>query len=494
MTGKIFTAVLLMASLSAMAQPTTVPEPVATGNNAIGIYSSTLGNTDGYFFADWGCGNVGSEVTVGSSKVFKIPNFTYYGSQFTAIDLTSMKYLVVDVYPESDMTLTVDPITGTVEKGVQTSLTGGQWNTIKIPIATFTQKGCNMANVFQLKYVSTVVDNGDGKTDGFGNGDGTKTFYVGNVYAYKEAADYEDTEAPVITNATAASVGYTDATLSLTATDNKSSEVYFTATDQNGTAHKVTGKAGEATNLAISGLNAGTKYTFTVTAADEKGNVSEAKTVELTTKTLPDIPQPVASVLKSVFSPYTGNTDGYFFDSWGGGSGSTVNINGKEGYQISKFAYFGSQFTAIDVTSWKTMHIDVLPMQDMTLTIVPITGTIEKGVQFNLTAGQWNTLEVPVATYVQKGCNMANLFQIKYVSTLAADGGNGNVDGFGNGDGTQSFIVGNIYFYSEVATGVNDVNVVKPASDGKLYNIAGQQVTSDYKGFIIKDGKKYINK
>ena len=189
MTGKIFTAVLLMASLSAMAQPTTVPEPVATGNNAIGIYSSTLGNTDGYFFADWGCGNVGSEVTVGSSKVFKIPNFTYYGSQFTAIDLTSMKYLVVDVYPESDMTLTVDPITGTVEKGVQTSLTGGQWNTIKIPIATFTQKGCNMANLYQIKYMGTLAaDGGDGNVDGFGTGDGTQSFIVGNVYFYNEVS------------------------------------------------------------------------------------------------------------------------------------------------------------------------------------------------------------------------------------------------------------------------------------------------------------------
>lgn len=491
----MFSAVaLVLAGVAAWAQPTTVPAPLATGNDAIGIYSSALGNTDGYFFADWSCGNVGSEIAVGDAKVFKIPNFTYYGSQFTALDVTKMKYLVVDVFPETDMTLAIVPITGTVEKGVQSAVTGGKWNTIKIPVETFTKKGCNMANMYQIKYTSTVIDNGDGNVDGFGNGDGTKTFYVGNVYCYKEAVSYEDTEAPVITSATVASVSYASATLSLTATDNKSESIYYTVTDQNGTAYKVTGKSGEATSLNITGLNAGTQYTLTVKAADEKGNVSEAKTLEVTTQSLPDIPQPVANELKSVFSPYTGNTDGYFFNSWGGGTGAAININGKVGYMISKFAYFGSEFTAIDVTSWKKLHIDVLPLQDMTLTIIPITGTIEKGVQFSLKANEWNTLEVPVATYVQKGCNMANLYQIKYMGTLAADGGDGNVDGFGTGDGTQSFIVGNVYFYNEVSTGVNGVNVAQPVVDGPAFNVAGQQVSSDYKGIVVKNGKKYINR
>lgn len=493
---KIFTltaALLCMAGL-AQAQPTTVPEPVATGNNAVGIYSSDLGNASGYIFADWGAG-AGQEVTIGTKKAFLISNFTYYGSQFDAINATTMTYLHFDIYPMQDMTLAFVPITGAAEKGIQKSLTGNQWNAINIPVKDYTDKGANMANMFQIKYVSKVVAEGAvGAADGFQNGAGNESFYVGNVYLYKEEASYEDTEAPVITDATVSDVSYTSATLNLTATDNKSAQVYYVATDQNGVQYKGTGDNGKATSIAMTGLATGTDYTLSVVATDEKGNASEAKTVKFTTSALPAIPQPTATNYKSIYSPYLGNTDGYFFNSWGGGTGNDVTIEGKTAYQISKFMYFGSEFAATDVTGFDTMHMDVLPMQDMTLAIVPITGTIEKGIQFALTAGKWNVLEVPVATYTKKGANMANLFQIKYVSKVAADGGDGNVDGFANGDGTESFIVGNIYFYTPTATGINDVTATKAAQNGKMFNIAGQQVDKNYKGIVITDGKKMLNR
>lgn len=43
-------------------------------------------------------------------------------------------------------------------------------------------------------------------------------------------------------------------------------------------------------------------------------------------------------------------------------------------------------------------------------------------------------------------------------------------------------------------TGINDVKVTKTATDGKVYNIAGQRLNKDAKGIIVKDGKKYIVK
>ena len=46
-------------------------------------------------------------------------------------------------------------------------------------------------------------------------------------------------------------------------------------------------------------------------------------------------------------------------------------------------------------------------------------------------------------------------------------------------------------------TGIKDVqgkyDVRGKKGDGKIYNLNGQQVTDDYKGFVIKDGKKYRN-
>lgn len=43
-------------------------------------------------------------------------------------------------------------------------------------------------------------------------------------------------------------------------------------------------------------------------------------------------------------------------------------------------------------------------------------------------------------------------------------------------------------------TGISDVKVTKTATDGKVYNVAGQRLNSNAKGLIIKDGKKFIVK
>ena len=46
---------------------------------------------------------------------------------------------------------------------------------------------------------------------------------------------------------------------------------------------------------------------------------------------------------------------------------------------------------------------------------------------------------------------------------------------------------------SGTVTGINGVAVEK-AFDEPIYNIAGQKVTKNYKGLVIKNGKKYVNK
>ena len=46
---------------------------------------------------------------------------------------------------------------------------------------------------------------------------------------------------------------------------------------------------------------------------------------------------------------------------------------------------------------------------------------------------------------------------------------------------------------SEEATAIQVVKKVAEA-DGAIYNLAGQKVNASYKGVVIKDGKKYIQK
>lgn len=43
-------------------------------------------------------------------------------------------------------------------------------------------------------------------------------------------------------------------------------------------------------------------------------------------------------------------------------------------------------------------------------------------------------------------------------------------------------------------TGIETLKVAKAAFKGATYNVAGQQVSAAYKGLVIKDGKKFVNK
>lgn len=43
-------------------------------------------------------------------------------------------------------------------------------------------------------------------------------------------------------------------------------------------------------------------------------------------------------------------------------------------------------------------------------------------------------------------------------------------------------------------TGIGQVEVEKAAENGAIYNLAGQRVDASYKGVVIKNGKKYVNK
>lgn len=43
-------------------------------------------------------------------------------------------------------------------------------------------------------------------------------------------------------------------------------------------------------------------------------------------------------------------------------------------------------------------------------------------------------------------------------------------------------------------TGISSVKTAETVADGATYNLAGQKVSADYKGVVIKNGKKFINK
>ena len=51
-----------------------------------------------------------------------------------------------------------------------------------------------------------------------------------------------------------------------------------------------------------------------------------------------------------------------------------------------------------------------------------------------------------------------------------------------------------ISIFDSVTTGVENLTIAQPAKTAAIYNMAGQRVDSNYKGLVIKNGKKYIVK
>lgn len=173
----------------------------------------------------------------------------------------------------------------------------------------------------------------------------------------------------------------------------------------------------------------------------------------------------VKSDATDVYQLYVnGGQNGFHFDGWGGARLSEETIDGKKVEKEDAFQWSGCQFTSVDVYEKKYFHLDVYPMQDMTLGVVMInskTSNIsegneaEKGYQVpSLTANQWNPIDIPVEYYVNKGASMAHLYQVKLISKVTTDATTADAsDGFANGDGTGTFYIGNYYFYGKRTTG-----------------------------------------
>ena len=64
------------------------------------------------------------------------------------------------------------------------------------------------------------------------------------------------------------------------------------------------------------------------------------------------------------------------------------------------------------------------------------------------------------------------------------------------GDVAITYPVNSVNFYGfelvKTGTGISSVNAAAAKTNGKTYNMAGQEISSSAKGLIIKNGKKYV--
>ncbi len=375
---------------------------------------------------------------------------------------------------------------------VYNGLVPGQWNYVEISDVAFAKN-----------YIGIELYNGETPET---------EFYLDHFYFSKPSSG--DTTPPTFDTHTLKSANCISATLTLQATDETSETITYKVVDTaTSTVYQTTGASGTAIDFTISPLAGSTEYTFSVTAMDENGNETAVETINATTEAIPNIPAITATETHLLWDGNNGGAkNGFNFYDWGGGTGSAKTINEKNGFLISNFKWFGSQFTEVDASGMTYLEIDVLPSKSTTLAIVPINfktegegNQPEKGTQFNVTAGEWNKLKVPVADVIENdGVTMTRLFQIKFVGSVIKNP-KGTTDGFANGDGNMAFYVGNIYAYKETAPAGKTVTFKNSIGWDKVYAYVadaewnaiseewpGDEITSTLSWSTTSDDAKWI--
>ena len=100
-------------------------------------------------------------------------NLSYQGNQFDAVDLSGMEYIHLDVWTADVEKLELFLIQTAIpqETPVVVDLVADQWNSIDIPLSSYTDLGQAITAIDQLKYVGTPWGGG--------------SVFIDNVYFYK---------------------------------------------------------------------------------------------------------------------------------------------------------------------------------------------------------------------------------------------------------------------------------------------------------------------
>lgn len=224
-----------------------------------------------------------TQTITGQGKWFL--SYDWFGSEIDPVILKGTEYnLVYDVRTSwsGEMKLKFEVQTkGATEKPVSFDH-DGEWHTITIPVQSWVD-----ANLLQTIESSSRVMFG----------------FVGGNWDVKEPTtiDYRnvklvpvnvvpDTEAPTWVSDPTVVANPTSATISVKATDNVSTILKYevSKTEDFATPEaSVSGKANEATEIALKGLSQKTGYTYYVRVKDMAGNVGDVKTVTFTTTEAP---------------------------------------------------------------------------------------------------------------------------------------------------------------------------------------------------------------
>lgn len=444
-----------------MAQPDALPDGAGTlkaeGDNLKAVYTQTKG---------WviNAGTQAEEINLASGgKVLQCGidgdlKTIYHGE---TIDVSKMTNLHLDIYPtkvNENGVLGIFVYSNGVPadwRGIEISgITANKWKSIDIDLSKYPSNPLSPITALAISGGVSVKDENNAGS-GFKPHPNETKIYVANAYFYAYADDSKPTLTTSVKNTTSNSITFL--AKAVKAKETVGEEITYTVT-YNGNNKTFTAQSGVEKDLIIDGLEAETEYNFTIKATDANGISSKEQTQ--TVKTLKETALQPTSIpdLKTGYGEITKlytkgeNKNGYNWNSWGGSknSGKDIEIGNGKAFLIENFTYYGSQFTKVDGTGM-TLHVDVYPLQDIDLGIIPVTNdgvsNVDRyGQTFSLKRGEWHELELTLNDF-KDNLSLKDLYQIKYVKQASIDGTGGVVEA----DGDNSFYIGNVYLYNKAA-------------------------------------------
>lgn len=159
------------------------PKPTHNAEDVASVYSGAYPSTS-LSMTGWAAsiiktsGNGLNEESLNGDKALHLKTYNFVAYDFGKhYDVTEMDYVHIDIFPLNLSNVTVHLNVSNDAKW-NCPLTCGQWNSIDIPLAVFTNKGINLADIFSLKLTGK-----DGNDE-----DGRKELYLDNIYFWKEPA------------------------------------------------------------------------------------------------------------------------------------------------------------------------------------------------------------------------------------------------------------------------------------------------------------------
>lgn len=242
--------------------------PAVKAEDVVSLYSSY--GIAPHNVGGWGQSTVAKDLQDDNNNpVYWLSNYNYLGWELNPrLDISDMEYLHIEVYPTTQTTIGVTPISPGKEKPTQLlNLKANEWNVFDLPVSTWvnSEVGVVANDVFQFKFDSAYPNATIGGE-----------FYAANVYFWK------DTRIIPVVTAEATDITSNSAKIAYEVTlpaELEGAQVIV----------KINQEVASVSPYPFEGLEAATEYTFPVEVeAVKDGQTYYADPVKVTFKTLRD--------------------------------------------------------------------------------------------------------------------------------------------------------------------------------------------------------------